>query len=115
MFLLTAWQWLKKYWMLVAGILVTALGFVMGVSTKKRPVITQGSDPQKKALEQQEQKQVDEAQTQHDVVVAQDQAQAQQEQAQVVQQEVKATDTAKTDTQATNEYLLNVSKEMGEK
>jgi len=51
--LAAAWAWLKKYWEALTGLLLLAIGVVVGVTIRKRPVSITGADPDKKKIEDQ--------------------------------------------------------------
>lgn len=111
--MLAAWLWVKKHWEILLGLLIALLGFLLGVSVKKTPVIVQGDDPEKKKIEDQTQKAIDEAQKEHDQAVAEAQAEEQKAQQDVVTEEQKKTSEVEGDVDQTNEYLKNVSKDIG--
>ena len=108
--------WIKKYWEVVVGGALLVLGFVFGVLLKKSPVIVQGADPKKVAVD--EKVALEEAQIQKDV--AQKQADLEAEHAKDIQT-VIIDETAKEpalekDSDATNAYLKEVGQAVrGEK
>lgn len=105
-------EWVKKYWALLLGALVALIGFLLGVSIKKTPVIVVGDDPEKKKSEQQTQAQIDAAQKQRDQEVTVAKKEEQQAQAAVVTSEEKKTEEIKSDVNKTNDFLKDVSNQI---
>jgi hypothetical protein len=110
--LLAVWAWVKKYWKIILGVFGVILGFLFGFKAKKVPVVVTGVDPLKTKEESQTAAAVAAAQTQHDTVVAHDQAQAVAEDAAVVKQETVEVAKVEDNVDATNQYLQSVSKEL---
>lgn len=113
--LIVAWAWVKKHWQLVLSILGAILAFLFGFEAKKRPVVISGVDPVKDAAEKATQVAIVQAQEQHDVVVAKAEQQAQAADDAVVKQEQQTTASVEQDVDKTNQYLQDVSKEIGGK
>jgi len=104
--------WIKKYWRILLGALVGLLGFLFGVSVRKKPVLIQGEDPVKAETESQTAVKDKVLEEQRDEEVAQAQQEAAQSQASVVQQEELKTQQVQDDVDATNQYLQGVSKDI---
>jgi hypothetical protein len=111
--LVVAWEWVKKHAAIVWGLLIALIGFLVGVSIRKKPVIVSGEDPDKIKIEQQTAIEVQEAESVREVQVQQAEQEAAAEEAAVVQQEQQATQKVIGDVDQTNEYLQGVSKQFG--
>jgi hypothetical protein len=111
--LAVAWEWVKKHAVLLWGLLIALIGFLVGVSIRKKPVIVQGSDPDKTKIEQQTAEEIQQAEAVKDVTIQQAEQQATSQEAAVVQQEQAATQKVVGDVDQTNEYLQDVSKQFG--
>lgn len=111
--LAVAWEWVKKHASLVWGLLIALIGFLVGVSIKKRPVIVQGQDPDKTKIEQETAEQVQQAESVKNIAIQQAEQQAASVEATIVQQQQAATQKVASDVDQTNEYLQDVSKQFG--
>lgn len=107
-----AYAWCKGHLATVAVAVMSLIGFLLGFSLKKTPVLVQGNDPTKTKAEQQttaadakaEAKEQEEIQQAEDTEVS--------AQKQVVTQEETQTQTAEDSVNQTNEVLINVAKEI---
>jgi hypothetical protein len=107
-----AWEWVKKHWELLGAAILVLLGFLLGVTVRKRPVVLEGANPEKEDAEKKAQsdtrkaeqdaaEQKAEAKKQHDVDTAG-----------LVTEVQQKTEEVRHDPQKTNEYLLNVGKDI---
>ncbi len=105
-----AWEWLKKYWEVLAGALLLLAGAMVGVAVQRRRAPLQEPNPTKDAANEEAEEetraaendaadQKAEAQKEHDVDLAA-----------VVEKTQAATDEVRGDSEKTNAYLKDVGK-----
>lgn len=111
--LVVAWEWMKKHAALMWGLLIALVGFLVGVSVRKKPVIISGEDPDKIKIEQQTAIEIQQAESVREVQISEAEKEAASEEAAVIQQEQKATEKVVGDVDQTNDYLQDVSKQFG--
>lgn len=103
-----AWEWVKRHWELLSTTLLVGLGFLLGVSLRKRPVALPAKDPDQKKAEDAAAEEAQEIQAQ----AAEDKKKLQREHADsleaVVQEQREQAPVLVKDTDATNEYLKQV-------
>jgi len=102
------WAWLKKYWEALTGLLLLALGVLVGVTIRKRPVVLSSSDPDKKKIE--DQISVRESQAEQVAEVKKEQAVADHvaEVKVTINAVEKKTEEVRDNPQAVNDYLHHV-------
>lgn len=105
-----AWEWVKKHWEIVAGLLILLLGFLFGVAVRKRPVIVQGSNPEKKEAEEEAEAKTRKAEQQAEDKKAEAQKEHEADLAVMVDKIQDKSEDIRGDTQKTNEYLKDVGK-----
>lgn len=103
-----AWEWVKRHWELLSATLLVVLGFLLGMSLRKRPVVLPAKDPDQKKAEDAAAEEVQEIQAQ----AVEDKKKLQREHADsleaVVQEQREKAPELLKDTDATNEYLKQV-------
>jgi hypothetical protein len=103
---------MRKHALVVEGAFILLLGFIFGVSLKKRPVIVPGPSPAEKKLDEKTAAALQQSQVRHDAEVAA----ATEEHTVAIdalfEEEAKATPALLASGQATNEYLKAVGQEV---
>jgi len=108
----TAWEWVRKHAAWLGAGLLAILAFALGVSVKKRPVLSAGTSPEEKkaedkvvAAEKVAVEKRDEDQREATKVYTRDVAE-------LLAQEEKSVPALVTDTNATNDYLKAAGQEV---
>lgn len=107
-----AWEWLKKYWQVVAGALLVLLGVGFGVAIQRRRPVPKEPNPVEEEANEEAEAQTRQAENE----AADDKAKAQEEHdvdlAVVVDKVQDATAAVRGDADKTNAYLKNVGKDI---
>lgn len=105
-----AWAWLKKYWEICAAGALLFLGVFVGWWFKKVPIIIDGEDPEKKAIDKQvaeETKQIQQEAAAQKEVLKEEHAEALED---IVAKQVEKAPELVKDPDATNDYLKSVGR-----
>jgi flagellar biosynthesis/type III secretory pathway M-ring protein FliF/YscJ len=97
-------EWLKKWWWAIVGAILAVLGFILGISLKKAPIIT-GENPEKKAAEDEAAKKAQEAAAERDVKQKDAKDAHAEGEKKLLDSQEKLTKELESDPDATNDFL----------
>lgn len=105
-------EWLKKWWWALIGALGGILGLLFGLAVRKKPIVIETENPEKKAAEAEAEKRVEAAKETRDKAVEEAQQAHDTAEKNLIEAQKKAAPELESDPDALNEYLKQTGKDV---